>query len=238
MNTVQSFLRVLVVACATLIVTTIVTAGDEPGEEATPTSQQASPTEKSTPIVIDNETLQRYSDQGRITEVSTPQSKDPAARPGAAPRFGDEGVLASDAFGADGQATSDEKREYWRDRYKRQLDMVADIEQQIEALDHEIPGLWRDFYAWDDPMYRDGVIKPKLDEALARRDRLEQKLAEERDRLPTIREGARRDGAKPGWFRGMGTTSTDAGRMENPDGSKLADDLDMDVAPAAPTDDN
>ena len=39
---------------------------------------------------------------------------------------------------------------------------------EIERLESEIPKLQTDFYRWDDPAYRDGVIKPKLDAALVR----------------------------------------------------------------------
>ena len=71
---------------------------------------------------------------------------------------------------------ADEKKRRWRSTYQKQIELVASIEEQIGKLDWEIPGLWRDFYAWDDPAYRDGVIKPKLDEALVRRQRLEDQL--------------------------------------------------------------
>ena len=78
---------------------------------------------------------------------------------------------------------------------------MADI--TIEELDKEIPALWNQFYSWDDPAYRDGVIKVKLDRALARRKELEERLAVEEEALPKILDEARRDGALPGWFRGL-----------------------------------
>jgi hypothetical protein len=52
-------------------------------------------------------------------------------------------------------------------------------------------------------MYRDGVIKPKLDQALAQRQKLEVELQDEEAKLAQVKEAARRDGAQPGWFRGF-----------------------------------
>ncbi len=95
------------------------------------------------------------------------------------------------------------KRQYWRERYRQQLKKVEEIRKRIQELDREIPRLWTQFYSWDDPAYRDGVIKPKLDQALAERDRLGKRLPEEEAKLPQIKEAARRDGALPGWFRNL-----------------------------------
>ncbi len=97
---------------------------------------------------------------------------------------------------------------YWQTEYKQQIDMITGIYTQIEVLDEQIPGLWRDFYSWDDPAYRDGVIKPKLDEALARRQKLEVDLQNGQTKLEEIKQQARRDGSEPGWFRGLGSVPT------------------------------
>jgi hypothetical protein len=92
---------------------------------------------------------------------------------------------------------------HWRQTYTQQLERIAAIERQIADLDYQIPGLWNDFYSRDDPAYRDGVIKPKLDRALVRRDELAKQLEDERPKLQQIKEDARKDGAEPGWFRGI-----------------------------------
>ena len=47
------------------------------------------------------------------------------------------------------------------------------------------------------------VIKPKLDEALAQRQKLEVDLQKGKARLNEIQVEARRDGGEPGWFRGF-----------------------------------
>ncbi len=187
------------------------------GERATPTpAPTATASARPTPIVITNETLGQYSGRGHITEVAT---KTPT--PGAAPHTGkrdpslpfrwedDKGVAPAPPLDASGRANDEaardeaEERHYWRGLYEKQLELLGSIQEQIDGLDREIPALWRDFYARDDPMYRDGVIKPKLDEALGRRQRLEERLAQEEQRLPQILERARHAGSKPGWFRGL-----------------------------------
>jgi hypothetical protein len=161
------------------------------------------PAPSRTPIVITDDNLADYAAQGHLTTAdSTAANKANERRPvhrsgsGASPRIEDA------VAGADALAT-DEKRQYWRRRYQQQLELIASIEDQIGILDREIPGLWRDFYAWDDPAYRDGVIKVQLDAALARSERLKQQLGTEREQLTSIRTEARKAGAEPGWFRGI-----------------------------------
>jgi hypothetical protein len=130
--------------------------------------------------------------------------------------------------GEDGREA--EKRRYWRALYEKQLKLVHTLEQQIDVLNREIPGLWRDFYARDDPAYRDGVIKPKLDEALSRWERMTGQLENERAKLPKIREDARRDGAKPGWFRGLESPQTQKSEDDEAgNGTRLPTEFDVDV---------
>ena len=145
-------------------------------------------------IVITNENLSEYAEKGSVTAAS--EKDTPNRRPVRDP-MKVEVVPPSDP------EHTDERRRYWQNQYKSQIDMVSSLRYQITVLDGEIPGLWRDFYAWDDPMYRDGVIKPKLDAATARRAKIEADLVAAEKRLSEIKEQARQDGAEPGWFRGM-----------------------------------
>lgn len=182
-----------VAACVGLVVA----AGSARGAEPTPT-----PAAKKTPIVISNQNLAEYAEKGRLTTPSGSSSSKAGQRPvhknaGSNPKAVQDGVADAP------QIAQDDRKRYWQNRYEQQLNLVGSIEEQIGILDYEIPGLWRDFYAWDDPAYRDGVIKVKLDEALARSERLETQLKEEEERLDQIRAEARKDGAQPGWFRGM-----------------------------------
>lgn len=183
------------------------------GDEGTPTPSpvpEASP--RPTPVVITNETLSQYSAGGHVTEVTSvtpvPGSRAAGRKDSTSRPFGWDHEQAGPAAApppppADAARDEAEQSRYWRGLYEQQLDLLRSMREQIDALDREIPALWRDFYARDDPMYRDGVIKPKLDQALEQRQRLEERLGQEQERLPEILEHARRAGAKPGWFRGL-----------------------------------
>jgi len=167
-------------------------AGGEKSLSDIAKSKQLKGGEKGEPIVITNENLPDYASQRELTTAT--QDQKPALRPvhgaGTAVRSSNHGAEA-------------ERMRYWQARYQRQIELVASLKQQIAAFDYQIPGLWRDFYSWDDPMYRDGVIKPKIDQAIKDRDALEVKLQKEEPRLKEIKEAARQDGAEPGWFRGI-----------------------------------
>jgi len=151
-------------------------------------------------IVITNENLADYAARGSLT---TATGKSETSKSGRRPLTNPGTTTGMVEAPSSAVAHTDERRRYWVGQYERQLQLIASIKNQIEVLDNQIPGLWRDFYAWDDPSYRDGVIKPKLDDALKRRERLEADLAVEEPRLAEIKTGARQDGGEPGWFRGI-----------------------------------
>lgn len=149
-------------------------------------------------IVITDQNLSDYAEKGSVTtpETTTGSSarrpvRDPIKNPN------------TTVIGPSDSTHADERRRYWVGMYERQLELVASLQRQLQIVDEEIPGLWRDFYAWDDPAYRDGVIKPRLDEMLAKKERLREQLQEAEPRLAEIKSQARRDGAEPGWFRGL-----------------------------------
>jgi hypothetical protein len=96
------------------------------------------------------------------------------------------------------------KKEYWQTRYRSHLDRIEALKKRLARLDDEIPRLWNQFYAWDDPAYRDAVIKPKLDAALAAKKKVAAQLRQEERALPKFFEKARRNNVPPGWFRGSG----------------------------------
>ena len=121
---------------------------------------------------------------------------------GSAAARADEGT-GDRAQGEDEPAEQDKKREYWRNTYRAQQKLIEELQNRIEELDAEIPRLWNQFYAWDDPAYRDSVIKPELDAKLKERERLAERLPREREKLDEIVRDARRDGAQPGWFRNL-----------------------------------
>ena len=196
---------VLVIAAAS-----VVFGADEPTPTQTPRpagektlSEIAKDTQlkgqdKGKGIVITNENLSSYAEKGKVTEVES-KSENKGLRPlHASGANTPVAVVPQTVAGPE-----DERRQYWRGQYTRQLELVASLEQQLKDLDYQIPGLWRDFYAWDDPAYRDGVIKPKLDAALEQRKKTETDLETARARLGEIKQEARKDGAQPGWFRDL-----------------------------------
>jgi len=157
-------------------------------------------TESGGSIVITNENLPELAGKGSVTEVTKP-----GGTKGRRALTDVQGEGPGIEGKPQGYAEKAEKKQYWQGMYVQQVELMGNIISQIEVLDYEIPGLWRDFYAWDDPAYRDGVIKPKLDSALAQRQQLEQELQEAQGKLDEIKSGARRDGGEPGWFRGLPT---------------------------------
>jgi len=142
-------------------------------------------------IVITNENLSDYASKGGLTTAKP--GRNPATR----------GVHAGTNVRIIDSETSEEnkRKHYWQQRYLLQLERIAAIKRQIEGLDLEIPALWNDFYSRDDPAYRDGIIKPKLDRSLERRENLSAMLKDEEPKLAQIKEEARKDGAEPGWWR-------------------------------------
>jgi hypothetical protein len=149
-------------------------------------------TSSSGSIVISNDNLDEYAEKGGLTEAGL----------GTQRRLVRDVHSGLDVRVVDRNAQQvNERKVYWQTRYLRQLALVENLRQQIENLDSEIPGLWRDFYAWDDPAYRDGVIKPKLDRSLERREELAEQLRVEEPMIEQIKIEARKDGAEPGWFR-------------------------------------
>jgi hypothetical protein len=199
---------------ATVFTMAVALGGAEGGETPTPTptprpaggtslsevakEKQLKKSADGKAIVISDDNLADYAAKGSVTATTTSTAKagrEPARDTAANPSL--------KVLGPTDPYHSDERQRYWVDRYQRQLERIASLKYQIALLDQEIPGLWRDFYAWDDPAYRDGVIKPRLDEALAQRERLQQELQEAEPRLAEIKNEARKDGAEPGWFRGL-----------------------------------
>lgn len=93
------------------------------------------------------------------------------------------------------------RKKHWQQAYADSLARIPAQERRVAELESEAGRLQQDFYRWDDPAYRDGVIKPAWDRALAQ-------LAEAKKELESLRKGpevllaaAEREGVPPGWFR-------------------------------------
>jgi hypothetical protein len=99
--------------------------------------------------------------------------------------------------------SEDAKKAKWQQRYRAALQRVHGLESEVKTLETQANGLERDFYAHDDPVYRDSTIKPKWDKTLAALQKARIDLEEARKQPDEVLNAARRDGALPGWFRGM-----------------------------------
>jgi hypothetical protein len=112
------------------------------------------------------------------------------------------------------------KKAMWQQRYREAVNRVAALEVEIKRLEGEAARLERDFYALDDPAQRDGVVKPAWDKAVNDLRRAQADLAEARNRPEQVLEEARRDGALPGWFRGLDEPGAASPRGDSPEGAQ------------------
>ncbi|MDX1643773.1 MAG: hypothetical protein R3244_05385, partial [Thermoanaerobaculia bacterium] len=85
-----------------------------------------------------------------------------------------------------------EDEAYWRDRvgdlrqtWREAIDRITELEERIAALR-------QDFYAEDDPFYRDSQIKPAWDRALEELDEARRRASEEQENLAVALEEGRR----------------------------------------------
>lgn len=136
-----------------------------------------------------------------------------------------EGVdltMASARAGGTGSAapvsggSEDAKKAKWQQRYRAALQRVSTLESDVKALDAQASGLEREFYAHDDPVYRDSTIKPKWDKTLEALAKARSDLENARNQPDDVLNAARRDGALPGWFRGMEEGGGTAGSSRPP----------------------
>ena len=93
------------------------------------------------------------------------------------------------------------EEQYWRSEalqirtaWREAFDSLADLEEQAAKLRN-------DFYAADDPFYRDRQIKPAWDRVLDKIEEAERTILESQRELEELMEDGRRSGALPGWLR-------------------------------------
>jgi len=97
----------------------------------------------------------------------------------------------------------DAKKARWQQRYRIAVERVRKLEADVKNLEMQVAGLERDFYSRDDAVYRDSVIKPAWDKALGDLQKARVDLESARKQPDDVMSAARRDGALPGWFRGL-----------------------------------
>jgi len=92
-------------------------------------------------------------------------------------------------------------KEDWQNQISSARGAVANAESLIVTLRGKAAKLENDFYAWDDPAYRDGVLKPAWDQAVADLEAARQALETAKQRIVDLEEEARKAGTPPGWLR-------------------------------------
>jgi len=115
------------------------------------------------------------------------------------------------------QADSEEaqKQALWQQRYQDARAELDSLEQQVQRLEGDVGRLETEFYSTDDPARRDNVVKPAWDQALSDLEATRERLATARSAPDNIRDEALRDGAMPGWFRGLPTPDKQPGAQDN-----------------------
>ena len=113
-----------------------------------------------------------------------------------------------------GGTAEERKKAIWQERYRAAQDRVRRLEGDIKELSSRANQLEQEFYAHDDPVYRDSTIKPAWDRALADLAKAKTDLADARGEPDRVLNAARRDGALPGWFRGLDEGTPTASRGE------------------------
>ncbi len=143
---------------------------------------QRSPSADKKSIIITDENLRDWASGKELTAVTRKTSKSPG------PGFDLE---------------TEAPRVVWRDRVQQRLGVIHDLESETSGLESEIAGLWKLFYACDDPDERDQRLRPRLKQRIARQRKLSVELEAARVDLQKLLAEARRNGALPGWFRDL-----------------------------------
>ncbi len=144
------------------------------------------------PRVIDNEAVKQLSEGVELTTTLAPTG---AAAGGVGTERGEE-----------------RKKSIWQQRYRAAVERVRRLEADVKDLESRANGLEQEFYAHDDPVYRDSTIKPAWDKCLTDLAKAKADLEDARKEPNDVLNAARRDGALPGWFRGLDESSRPANR--------------------------
>ena len=135
---------------------------------------------------IDNDAVRQLAQGVELTQVKvSPKELSPAGGPQEGPR------------------EDETKQRFWVSLYQQARGYVKGLEQLVPKLEGDIGRLRTAFYSTDDPARRDQVIKPAWDKAMTDWDQAKRDLEGARGLVDKVSEAARRDGALPGWFRGL-----------------------------------
>ncbi|MEW6336240.1 MAG: hypothetical protein ACOY3Y_11145 [Acidobacteriota bacterium] len=115
------------------------------------------------------------------------------AQPGPAPRTGSTRRGAS----------PERAKELWQQRYQDARSRALYWDSEVKRLQAEVARLEADFYSRDDPAYRDGIVKPAWDKARADLVTATEQLTLSQKEPDQVAAQGSREGALPGWFRGL-----------------------------------
>lgn len=164
--------------------------------------RQASP--RTSKLVITDENLQEYAKGGRLTELVT------------------EGVDdGSDEDSAIRPASPASQEEYWRTRARDSRLAWRAAADRVQELEREVADLRFQFYAQDDPAYRDGEIKPAWDRAVIELAQARMRADDLETQVELVLAEGLEAGALPGWLR-EGLDFEPVSDDENPDDGDLA----------------
>jgi hypothetical protein len=148
--------------------------------------------------VIDNDNLAAFGAAAQVTVV-TPGTEPAAAGEEPAASAGAAAPGASETPPRGPAGPRDEVD--WRGRVRDIRTRWADAASEVERLERQADQLRWDFYAEDDPYYRDERIKPEWDRVLDDLRRARQDVRAYREELAEAVEEGRGVGALPGWLR-------------------------------------
>lgn len=191
----------------------IMASGRQPSESARKLQQRSGSTRESLGNVPISDAVRAAAETRKKKETSTGgrvitsdmiRSSSPAttaSAPSKSPAPKPPSTSAQTGGYSDYRDSQGRDEAWWRGMTKGARDKISGLEADIERLQTEIDGLRNDFYNRDDPAYRDGVIKPKWDEAIREQERAKEQLSRARLEYDVLLDDARRSGALPGWLR-------------------------------------
>ncbi len=149
------------------------------------------------PVVITDANLKKFA-TGDLTTAKPSYPKDKGKKAAIESTDGSE-KAAANAGPPDADAPGAEK--YWRNRVLEIRRRWHDAVAQEGTLQGKVAKLRREFYAEDDPYYRDSQIKPAWDKALADLEAARKVAKDAQTELATALEQGRKAGAPAGWLR-------------------------------------
>jgi hypothetical protein len=154
-------------------------------------------------VSITNQSLVTDPNRGRLTTWQPPTrapGQPATAAKGTPPAATATPVPAATAAPAEADTAAGEE-ERWRAIAQQTRERVAQGRESVARLDAEAKKLENDFYAWDDGLYRDNVIKPAWDKKREELETARRELEAAEKDLTDLPEKARKAGALPGWIR-------------------------------------